>query len=76
MELLLQELTNNVDTTNDDIWKVCIAGDGSGELLLGEASVAIFDSKLELQLYVAALVSADKTLTLALIFEILREIQK
>lgn len=73
---LLKMLQENVDTPNDETWHVCVAWDGSGELLLDETPVAIFDTILELKTYVKALIQSTKTLTVSLILEVLREVQQ
>lgn len=72
---LLNDLQENVSTLNDDIWKVCIAADDSGELIMGETPVAIFDNLLELNTYTNKLLESPKTLTLALIHELILEVQ-
>ncbi len=75
MLALLKELQENVDTPNDETWKVCVCWDGSGELLLDETPVAIFDTQSELSTYVSALIESTKTLTLVLISEVLNEVR-
>ena len=76
MLALLKDLQENCETPNNEIWKACVCWDGSGELLLDETPVAIFDTQLELNTYVNALIESTKTLTVSLIMETLRGVQE
>jgi len=71
---LLKELEDN--TSVNGIWHLCIASDESGELLISEDSIVIFDDKEELKTYVDALMWYEGCLTLAMCAEILNEVRK
>jgi len=71
---LLKELEDN--TSVNGIWHLCIAADESGELLINEDSIVIFDDREELETYVDALMEYEGCLTLTMCAEILNEVRK
>jgi len=73
---LLKDLQENTSTPDNGIWKVYCAADSSGELVLDETPLAVFDNKSELKALVDALLSVEKTLTMSLIYEVLSEVGK
>lgn len=64
------------NTASNGIWHLCIAADESGELLLDEAPVAVFDDREELKMYVDALAEYEGCLTLVMCAELLSEVRK
>lgn len=71
---LLQQLEENCDI--DKTWRLTIAADESGELLLNEDTIAIFDNKQELEIYVNALTETSRPLNVVKVCEILEGVQR
>ena len=71
---LLQQLEENCDI--DKTWKLCICADESGEMLLDDTPIAIFDNKQELETYVNALTETSRPLNVVKVCEILEGVQK
>lgn len=72
---LLEQLDENIDIPDGYYWRLLLAPDGSGELLLCETPVVLFSDEGELEIYVNALMGYEYTLTLSKVCEILRGIK-